>query len=236
MARLSVIAAAMLAASPALAADEGFYAGVGGGITFMPDLDVDASAPGTSVTGDVSTGTGFAALGAAGYQFDTDPAPGRGLILGLEGEVGYRRASVDEYDFTGTAAIPGIGLVTATGTAPLDGSIDALTFMGNGRAGLDTDSSVTPFVLGGAGIARIGANDIDTGGTTLVDDSDWVFAYQAGGGIDVAFARGLSAELSYRFLGTTEAELTAADGVTQIDASYRSHTVLVMLKYVFGAR
>ena len=88
--------------------------------------------------------------------------------------------------------------------------------MFNSFADLHNDSPVTPYFGGGIGLATIYLSDTfgtDTRGGTVsrdqiyVDDSDTVFAYQAGGGVEIAMNSVLSLDLGYRYFGTTKARL-----------------------------
>jgi len=214
--------AALVISMPALAIDEGFYVGLGGGVSFTPDIDWSASAPGVTSSGQLELNTGFGVIGAVGYQWKNG--------LAAEGEIGYRRSTADK--ISATAAIPSLGIVaTASGSA--GGSVSALSFMANGRYGLDTGTSFTPFVMGGLGIARVGANNITVSGVALVDDSDWVFAFQGGAGVNVALGDGFSAEASYRFFGTQGSDFKS--GGVKIEADgLRNHSIFLVLKYSFG--
>jgi OOP family OmpA-OmpF porin len=217
------ILAALVTAWPAQAADEGLYIGVGGGVSFTQDVGWDASVPGISGTGDIGLDPGFGVIGALGYQWKNG--------LAVEGEIGYRRNSAD--DLSATVAVPSINL-TASGSFAAGGHIDTLSFMANGRYGFDTGSQFTPFVLAGVGIARVGANSITAGGLQVLDDSDWVFAFQGGAGVNVGLGQGFSAEVSYRFFGTQDATFNSG-GVDVDTDGLRNHSVFVVLKYTFGA-
>lgn len=214
--------AALVISGPAQAIDEGLYLGLGGGVSFTHDIGWDASVPGISSSGDIGLNTGFGVIGAFGYQWKNG--------LAVEGEIGYRRQSAD--DLSATVAIPALNL-TGTGTFSAGGSVSTLSFMANGRYGIDTGSAFTPFVMAGVGVARVAANSITAGGLAILDDSAWVFAYQAGGGVNVGLGDGFSAEVSYRFFGTQGATLNSG-GVDVDTDGLKNHSVFVVLKYTFG--
>ena len=87
--------------------------------------------------------------------------------------------------------------------------------------------------MGGLGIARVGANSITVSGVALVDDSDWVFAFQGGAGVNVALGDGVAAEASYRFFGTRGATLNSGGTDVETDG-LKNHSVFFVLKYSFG--
>jgi opacity protein-like surface antigen len=214
--------AALAISAPAYAVDDGLYLGIGGGVSFTQDVGWDASVPGISASGDIGLNVGFGVLGALGYQWKNG--------FGVEGEIGYRRNNAD--DLTATVAIPAIG-VAGTGTFSASGSVSALSFMANGRYGFDTGTQFTPFVMAGIGVARVAANSISAAGVEVLDDSAWVFAYQAGGGVNVGLGQGFSAEVSYRFFGTQDATFNSG-GVDVNTDGLKNHSVFVVLKYAFG--
>jgi len=214
--------AAVVISAPAQAVDEGPYVGLGGGVSFNHDVGWDASVPGLSVSGDIGLNVGFGVVGAVGYQWKSGFA--------VEGEIGYRRQNVD--DLSATVAFPALGLA-GTGTFSASGSVSALSLMANGRYGFDTGSQLTPFVMAGVGVARIGANSVTALGVELLDDSAWVFAYQAGGGVNIGLGDGFSAEVSYRFFGTQGSTLDSGGVDVDVDG-LKNHSVFVVLKYAFG--
>jgi opacity protein-like surface antigen len=93
----------------------------------------------------------------------------------------------------------------------VDGDIGALAIMFNSFVDLHNSSPVTPYIGGGIGFATLYLSDTfgtDTrGGRTTrsqlyLADSDTVFAYQVGGGVEVALNPGLSLDFGYRYFGT----------------------------------
>ena len=61
------------------------------------------------------------------------------------------------------------------------------------------------------------------------DDSDLVFAYQAGAGVAYEISPTLDLGLSYRF--STSADPTFDDGVDKIDHESQAHNFLIGLTY-----
>lgn len=210
-----------LAAGPAQSAEPGFYFGIGGGPSFLKKSSIDSDGVPSSINLDADSSVGFMVSGVAGFQFRNG--------IAVEGEVGYRRAALDSLDVSGTIATT-FGTFTGSGSIPLSGSFDSLSFMANGRYGYQNETILTPFVLAGVGIARVGINNARSGGLAIADDTDWVFAYQGGAGVGIEITPMISAEVSYRYFATLDPSFTDAAGVG-FDAEYRTHNVLFTLKF-----
>jgi len=148
--------------------------------TFVDDVEFD---PGVNVG---MTG---------GYDFG---------YLRLEGELSYKYAEIK--DITDTA--------DNFSFKSVDGDLGVFAMMFNGFFDLHNNSPVTPYFGGGIGFATLYISDThgtDTrGGITnrpLLYTEDWdnVFAYQVGGGVEIALNPMLSLDLSYRYFGTDDA-------------------------------
>src|SRR5436309_2332270 len=77
-------------ATPAVARDHSFYAGLEGGVMWVEDVDFNYSdSTGLNLTGGVEVRhhSGFDVDAIAGYDFG---------LLRLEGELGYKRASINQ--------------------------------------------------------------------------------------------------------------------------------------------
>src|SRR5690348_12845789 len=86
----AVALASTALATPAVARDHSFYAGLEGGVMWIEDADFDyADSNGLNITSGVSvrSNTGFDIDAVAGYDFG---------MLRLEGELGYKHAGVNE--------------------------------------------------------------------------------------------------------------------------------------------
>ena len=123
-----LIAATVMAALPFAAqaqqinAQQGFYVGAGGGLDWF-----------IGTQGGVSTSTGWAVGGKAGYDF-VGPR--------LELEVGYGQVPV-------SARIPGTAI---------DGNVGSLNVMANVLYDFMPTSVITPYIGGGLGVAFIDSN------------------------------------------------------------------------------
>jgi OmpA-OmpF porin, OOP family len=184
-----------------------------GGISLFNDAD--SSAAGTTITG--SYDPGFAFVAGGGRQFD--------FGLRVEGEVGYRQASVDSVKLGGV------------GSANASGNTSALSFMINGlydfnNIGYDLGPKFKPYVGAGIGFANVSANNIKVLNTTILDDSDVVFTYQAIGGISYEVMPKTTMFLEYRYFATTDPKLSAPGGGS-VKSEFQSNNIMIGARYAF---
>ncbi len=197
----------------AQAGEDAWYVTGAGGVSLFNDGD--SSNAGSSIT--TNYDPGFAFVAAGGRQFD--------FGLRLEGEVGYRQASVDT-----------VRLNSGGGTNPGSGNMSALSFMVNGlydfNIGYDLGPKFKPYVGAGVGFANVSANNIQTLNTTVMDDSDLVFAYQAIGGISYLVMPKTTMFLEYRYFATVDPKFDAAGGGT-IKSQFQSNNIMIGARYAF---
>jgi len=116
-----------------------------------------------------------------------------------------------------------------------DGSLEAFAMMCNAFFDLHNSSPITPYLGGGIGFATMYLSDTFVPGDPVPiyqADSDTVFAYQAGGGLDIALNRRLSLDLSYRYFATTKAKFgSSSDVATQL--TFTSHNTAVGIRVKF---
>ncbi len=230
-------------------AGDGPYVGVGGSLSILNDSDVTASAGDyPKLDADATTKNGFAVRGMAGYAFPsgfrleaeidyrrhkTDKmdvkSPG-GLVelaaprvaQGINAQTGQtiypdpaNTSYSDLNDAHKTAAAE-----VVKGKQIIDGNFSMLAFMGNVDYDFDTGSRWVPYVGGGLGVAIISIDtESATTGRSLSDDSDTVFAYQAGAGIGYEFpleeGRSITVSLDWRYFATQDptfkGDLTGGD-------------------------
>ena len=205
----AALATVLAAATPAQA--EGIYIGAFGGVNFAQDSELSYDPGGYEF--DVEHDTGWLAGAAAGYAFD--------FGLRAEAEVAYRMNDFDRLEF----------FVYDTG---LDGDVSTLSLMGNLWFEAPLTTALRPFVGAGVGMAQVSLNDVEAGGTAFVDDSDWVFAYQVGGGLAYRFMPGWDVTAEYRYFATDEAEVELeGPGAGDGEYEYSSHSVLLGVRYTF---
>jgi opacity protein-like surface antigen len=224
MKRTLLVCTSLAALYAGAAAAEGFYISGSAGGAFL-ESSSNTSGPAFDIDGDYDPG--WVARGAFGYGFANG--------LRAEAEFGYRRN-----DWTQLRIRRDGGLGRSLGIPPLDGATvpvtgteNALTFMTNGWYDIKTGTPFTPYVGGGIGAARVSIEGLSAGGgLTLVEDHDWVFAYQLGAGLSYAVTQSLSLTVDYRFFATTDPRFTDFEGVS-FDSDYRSHTLSAGFRFSF---
>lgn len=156
----------------------------------------------------------FPGVGSGAGQFDTDLGYSVGGALGyspsrflsLEGEIAYRANEIN-------GAVAGV---------PLGGDdINSLSFMANGVLSAPDAAGLTPYAGAGAGTTRIGA----------LGDHDFVFAYQAFGGVKKDLGANTSAAVEYRYFDADRATLNNPLGALRTE--YDAHSVNLVLSHKF---
>jgi opacity protein-like surface antigen len=131
---------------------------------------------------------------------------------------------------------------TSTDTFEVSGEEDALFVMANLWIDLPVGEVIRPYVGGGLGFGRLDVDLIgeETNGSTdvIIDDSDWGFAYQLGAGVAFGFTPNMAIDVGYRYKVINNADLQLSDDITddnggQIEKDYKSHNILVGLRFGF---
>jgi opacity protein-like surface antigen len=164
---------------------EGVYVSANLGLALANDSDLSDS----TGTGTMEFDPGISGGVAAGYDFGCPR---------IEGEIVYQRNNLDMM----SVSVPGIG----SGSLAVTGDVTSTAFLINGYYDFKNNSSVTPFIGGGFGMAKVEASAITVPGFGTISSSvdDTVFAYQVGAGLGFAVNEKLSIDLKYRFLGTSD--------------------------------
>ncbi|MGA0395095.1 MAG: outer membrane protein, partial [Rhodospirillales bacterium] len=189
-----VLALSALGPFKANAAEKNWYFNFSGGTNILQDADND----GNNFSVESSFNRGATVLGAIGKKHRQ---------WRLEGELSYRYNTLDTIDSVsvgGTGAATGLGL-------DADGDIHKFGLMVNAIFDFDLNSKWSPFILAGFGTSYINASDISIAGTRVADDSDFVFAYQGGVGLNYNSSESWSAGLQYRLFGTSDPKFDAVD-------------------------
>jgi len=219
---VAVALASTALASPALARDNSWYVGVGGGVMLVEDLDLDIGT--VNNAGTLDHRKGYDVEGTVGYDFGGFRA---------EVEVGYREADIKGGTFV-TPGIPqtpsGAGL-PFTGSTRLNGDSNALSFMVNGLLDFGDDDGLQGFVGGGVGVARVSVEPVFAG--PFLDDSDTGFAWQAIAGVRAPISKNWDVGLKYRFFNASNLDLVDQVG-RDVSTRFRSHSILGTLTYNFG--
>lgn len=222
---LAAVMASSALASPALARDGAWYAGIEAGAVLMEDLHFDLARAGVTTTNayGIDHEYGYDVGGQLGYDFG---------LFRAEMELSYRDANLDQVTAATVADYPPAGIYEAA-----DGNTRVMAAMLNGL--FDFGAEGNPwggFIGGGAGIARVKASQyeyVKSTGPVFLDDSDSGFAWQVLAGVRRALSENVDMSLKYRFFNAQDMKLDYAGGT--FDDKLRSHSVLIGLTYNFGA-
>lgn len=201
----------------------GWYVSVFGGWS-IADTDINfatTTAASDVIEAEAELEDGFMAGAALGAYFND--------WIRAEIEVSGHWHDADGESVT-SPLIPG-----TTTTADLDGDADATFVLANLWLDVPVGDVIRPYIGGGVGLGKLDVELDTTGGTNVIDDSDWAFAYQLGGGIAFGLSSNIGVDVGYRYKAINNAELeaSAAGGTVDVETDYRSHNVLVGLRIGF---
>lgn len=206
MALVVCIVAMAFFTAPALAA--GPYVGGEAGAVFLSTSTF--TDPGGDFDLKTKTGFGLGLLG--GMDFGT---------YRVEGEFAYRRNNMKEGS-------------DSSGTTSLGGDYSSMALMVNGYYDFRMVSpTVVPYIGGGLGGARLSLKVTDPSGSTFVDDSDIVFAYQFAAGVGFPISNQLTLDLGYKYFATANPSFEPIGGGTTVDGEYASHNLFLGARFSF---
>ena len=227
---LMVATASFAVATPALAAAQGPYVGIEGGVTFPRSSDLDVILNNTT-----TYDNGYRLKYKDGIDVDAIAGYKLGPIR-LEAEGGYKRAKVKSLGVS-TPLVTDVGTAAGTTATADDFSagnrIGVKTLMAN--ALLDSNfgnSRFGGYVGGGAGRAW----------ASMSGDKDSAWAYQGIAGLRYAVSPNVDAGVKYRYFRTGTLGFDDAFAVnnvpftTETSGHYSSHSVLASLVYNFNGR
>ncbi|MGE0659305.1 MAG: OmpA family protein [Reyranellaceae bacterium] len=207
MARKSLAVAAviaMCAGAPAFGADPtGFYVGIGGGINYAQDSDVEigfGGGGGNFTVDNVDSKLGWAGNAFAGYNFGGPR---------LELELAYRNNKVKNNQLP----------------AGLNQRVESAAIMANVIYEFFSDSVVSPYLGAGAGAAYVW-------GDGAIDDSDVVFAYQGIAGVNFKVTPNVVLSADYRYFRTTDPQLKQNGVSADFDYENHTGMVGVAYRFV----
>ncbi len=190
-------------ASVATAA-EGSYAGILAGVNIPTDSDWTGPDHDTI---NIEYDPGYTAGVFLGYDFG---------MFRAEGEIRYHEADVDKLGLYGVS---------------LDASADVSvwSYMVNGYWDFENNSSLTPFLGVGIGVANVEIKDFSILGYSIPgEDDDTQLAYQFMAGVDYAVSPQTMLGLSYRYFATSDLEF---EGNEEIE--YGAHNVIASIRFNF---
>jgi opacity protein-like surface antigen len=202
----------LLFCGPALAQHAGPYVGA----FFGGNALMTAKSSGDRGDFDLSFDPGLLGSAVAGWDFAPDILAGEGRI-----ELEYTRRSnpLDQARFVE-------GNVTGSGSLTADSLL--VNFFGVFHG----DRIWAPYIGAGLGAARIEASDLKVTGQPLSSDSDVVFAYQLGTGVDFALTDRLNLDLGYRFFSSLRPSFKEANG-REFKMDYFNHSAVLGLRFGF---
>jgi opacity protein-like surface antigen len=170
----------------------------------------ETSSEGGSSVYDAEFDPGFMLSGALGTKLDND--------FRIEGEFFYSNASLKQVSGTIDSTVYNSENVT--------GDLTTFAFMGNVAYDISNNSKLTPYLMGGLGLAALNLNDYQVTDTSIADDMDWVFAMQLGGGVTFDLDSRTKIEVGYRYFETQDPEFSDKTG-TPFESVFSSHNFLV---------
>ena len=228
---LTALLAAFLAV-PAFAGDTGFYAGA----KIMDSIQS---------TGKVSTS------GSAGF-FDTGSYTqntiGGGIFAGydfykqggspIRAEIEYALRSTVNKEYSGKRAMTVGGM---SGSASLKSQYNMHTIFANVYYDFHNDSAFTPFVGGGLGLAIINhkvegeASIGPVSGSDSYNTTETALAYNLGLGCSYDLTDAITADLAYRFVGTSYHETDKSINGTKVNLGMANYAneISLGLRYNF---
>ena len=205
-------------ATPAVARDQTWYAGVEGGLVHVEDADFDVSGDGVVETEDflgVDHKTGLDLDIIGGYDFG---------LFRAEFEAGYKRASIDAINFRNTGE-----------NADSSGNVRVYSVMGNAFLDFGDDDGWGAYAGGGVGLAnaryKLTFNDVNNVGNG--SDRDRSFAYQAIFGIRRAIGSNVDVGVKYRYFVAPNLDFDIVGG-GEASTKFRSHSLLASLVFNFA--
>jgi opacity protein-like surface antigen len=214
----------------------GWYISVFGGWSMPRDEEFSVETTGAtpdSLVADIELDDGFMVGAALGAQINE----------WLRGEV---EVSGHFHDAEGEAVFFERGLVPATVTYGIDGEEDALFVLANLWVDFPIGGVIRPYVGGGVGFGHLDVDvSFDSAGGSeipIVDDSDWGFAWQVGGGVAFDVSENIAIDVGYRYKRIENADLEAddelevwlaSDVANDVEKDYRSHNILLGLRFGF---
>jgi opacity protein-like surface antigen len=163
-----------------------------------------------------------------GGTFDAEFQPGflLGGALGTQLDNGFRVEGEFLYTNANLKQISGTAANIVHNTEEVEGDMSSLAFMANVAYDFPNNSRLTPFVMGGVGMASLLLNDYRASSNVIADDMDWVFALQLGFGASFDLDDRTKIEVGYRYFETQDPEFSDANA-TPFESVYASHNFLV---------
>jgi outer membrane autotransporter protein len=189
------------------------------GATMPKDSVILTETNGGIIDETINFDTGIYTGATGGYDFG---------YVRLEGELSYKHNSMSGIKDNNSPS---------TSYRNIEGDVGVFATMFNAFIDLSNDSPITPYFGGGIGFANIYISDTDATVNgirqPLYDsDSDTVFAYQAGAGVEIALRPRYSLDIGYRYFATDKAKFNNSFNPTN-GLKMESHNVAVGFRFKF---
>jgi opacity protein-like surface antigen len=193
------------------------------GVSLPVDTEVTSTqyGPGTKTFTDrVEFDPSISIGGSGGFDFG---------YLRIEGELSYKNGEMSSITEK----------ISQTRFANVDGRVGVSALMFNAFFDMRNPSPVIPYIGGGIGFATLNLGDTYGTDTTTGyrerlyhSDTDTVFAYQVGAGLEIALTSMLSLDLGYRYFGTAKAQFNR-NSSTATEVKFESHNASVGFRVKF---
>jgi len=218
---IALATTASVVALPAMARDDAWYIGAEFGGMALEHSDFDVNGENNAIRVDFDEGADgalFAGYDLGGFRF--------------EGEVGYKRARLNEIGSTYT--LPGGAFAGARDAG--GGHATAFSAMLNGIIDFGDDDGVSGFVGGGVGLGDVDMHNLRafSNGPAFLDGSDTGIAWQVFAGLRQAISDNLDVSVKYRFFNVENLDYEFG-GDSFDEGRFRSHSLLGGITYNFGA-
>jgi len=219
---IAVALASTAMATPAVARDHSFYAGLEGGGMIVEDMHLGYQDANLNIDDAyrVNFGTGYDIDAVAGYDFG---------FVRLEGELAYKHAGVDSVNIIDSRIGPISGMAEGGRTNVLSGMVNALLDFGS-------DDGLQGYIGGGIGLANVKLSAATgTPDTPSFSSSDSRVAMQAIAGVRYPVSQNIDVGLKYRFFNMQHGKFDGrTDGVPFVfKGNYRSSSLMLSLLYNF---
>ncbi len=153
--------------------------------------------------------------------------------LRLEGEAAYRKSDIDDASVRYNNAL---GLGVSGG----EGKIRSLSLMANAWYDIFSGRRLSFYLGGGIGAAQASVKDFSVNTypimpnpiitkRELIDDDEWMFAYQAGVGVGFRIYKNITTDLGYRYYATSNRKMDdVAGNAIDMDDSHNNNFLLTV--------
>lgn len=175
-----------------------------------------------------ATSTGAGNENAVEYQ----PGFGLSAAFGVDMQNRFRLEGEMVYTSNSLQKISGTAAGNSAITQAVGGDTSTLAFMANANYDFPNQTRLTPFVMGGFGLAGVFLNEWEANENAIADDTDWVLALQLGGGVAYDLDDRTKLELSYRYFETQAPEF-GDSRTTPFESELAGHNFMLGARFLY---